>query len=52
MRVPLDTIRPSRYDKASPVLAQRAVAREAGAGCEGNGLAAIPPKPRPFYARP
>jgi two-component sensor histidine kinase len=30
IRVPLDTIRPSRYDKASPVLAQRAASQEAG----------------------
>jgi two-component sensor histidine kinase/CheY-like chemotaxis protein len=30
IRVPLDTIRPSRYDKASPVLAQRAASHEAG----------------------
>jgi two-component sensor histidine kinase/CheY-like chemotaxis protein len=29
IRVPLDTIRPSRYDKASPVLAQRAAGQEA-----------------------
>lgn len=30
IRVPLDTIRPSRYDKASPVLAQRAASQEPG----------------------
>ena len=30
IRVPLDTIRPSRYDKASPVLAQRAANQDAG----------------------
>lgn len=36
IRVPLDTIRPSRYDKASPVLAQRAVAREAGRAAKGT----------------
>ena len=36
IRVPLDTIRPNRYDKASPVLAQRAVAREAGRTVKGT----------------
>ena len=32
IRVPLDTIRPNRYDKASPVIAQRAAAQPVRAG--------------------
>ncbi|MBX9589997.1 MAG: response regulator [Hyphomonadaceae bacterium] len=35
IRVPLDTIRPSRYDKASPILAQRATSQMARTAAKG-----------------